>query len=135
MGMAEALRDALRIAMRADSIVLFLLGEDIGVPGGFGGGFTVMLDLAEEFGRDRVIDTSISESSALRLGRRRPAPRRSKEVSLCDSLPLDLTPRRAIVPFSHGWSVRRQKWWCASSSSSSPARSSHREADLGSTLP
>ena len=62
MGMAEALRDALRIAMRADPTV-FLLGEDIGVPGGFGGGFTVTLGLAEEFGRDRVIDTPISENA------------------------------------------------------------------------
>jgi len=62
MGMAEALRDALRIAMLADPTV-FLLGEDIGVPGGFGGGFTVTLGLAEEFGRDRVIDTPISENA------------------------------------------------------------------------
>jgi len=62
MGMAEALRDAMRIAMRADPTV-FLLGEDIGVPGGFGGGFTVTLGLAEEFGRDRVIDTPISEGA------------------------------------------------------------------------
>jgi pyruvate/2-oxoglutarate/acetoin dehydrogenase E1 component len=62
MGMAEALRDAMRIAMRADPTV-FLLGEDIGVPGGFGGGFTVTLGLAEEFGRERVIDTPISEGA------------------------------------------------------------------------
>jgi pyruvate dehydrogenase E1 component beta subunit len=60
MGMAEALRDALRVAMRADQSV-FLLGEDLGVPGGFGGGFTVTLGLAEEFGHDRVMDTPISE--------------------------------------------------------------------------
>ncbi len=62
MGMAEALRDAMRIAMRADPTV-FLLGEDIGVPGGFGGGFTVTLGLAEEFGSERVIDTPISEGA------------------------------------------------------------------------
>jgi acetoin:2,6-dichlorophenolindophenol oxidoreductase subunit beta len=62
MGMAEALREALRIAMRTDPAV-FLLGEDIGVPGGFGGGFTVTLGLAEEFGRDRIIDTPISEGA------------------------------------------------------------------------
>jgi pyruvate/2-oxoglutarate/acetoin dehydrogenase E1 component len=62
MGMAEALRDAIRIAMRTDPTV-FLLGEDIGVPGGFGGGFTVTLGLAEEFGRERVIDTPISEGA------------------------------------------------------------------------
>ncbi len=62
MGMAEALRDAMRIAMATDPTV-FLLGEDIGVPGGFGGGFTVTLGLSEEFGRDRVIDTPISEGA------------------------------------------------------------------------
>jgi acetoin:2,6-dichlorophenolindophenol oxidoreductase subunit beta len=62
MGMAEALRDAMRIAMRSDPRV-FLIGEDIGVPGGFGGGFTVTLGLAEEFGRERVIDTPISEGA------------------------------------------------------------------------
>jgi pyruvate/2-oxoglutarate/acetoin dehydrogenase E1 component len=62
MGMAEALRDAMRIAMRTDPRV-FLLGEDIGVPGGFGGGFTVTLGLSDEFGRARVIDTPISEGA------------------------------------------------------------------------
>src|SRR5260221_5474256 len=62
MGMAEALRDAMRIAMQTDPTV-FLLGEDIGVPGGFGGGFTVTLGLSDEFGRARVIDTPISEGA------------------------------------------------------------------------
>ena len=33
------------------------------MPGGFGGGFTVTLGLAEEFGRERVIDTPISEGA------------------------------------------------------------------------
>ena len=42
---------------------VFLLGEDIGVPGGFGGGFTVTLGLSDEFGRERVIDTPISEGA------------------------------------------------------------------------
>ena len=64
MGMAEALRDAMRLAMRADPRV-FLIGEDIGVPGGFGGGFTVTLGLADEFGRARVIDTPISEGAII----------------------------------------------------------------------
>ena len=67
MGMAEALRDAMRIAMRTDPTV-FLLGEDIGVPGGFGGGFSVTLGLAEEFGRERVIDTPISEGAIVGAG-------------------------------------------------------------------
>jgi len=60
MSMVEALRDALRVAMRADPSV-FLLGEDLGVAGGFGGGFTVTLGLSEEFGHERVMDTPISE--------------------------------------------------------------------------
>jgi pyruvate/2-oxoglutarate/acetoin dehydrogenase E1 component len=62
MTMAEALRDALRLAMEEDPGVI-LLGEDIGVEGGFGGGFTVTLGLAEQFGRQRVIDTPISETA------------------------------------------------------------------------
>lgn len=60
MGMAEALRDAMRVAMQQDKRV-FLIGEDIGVPGGFGGGFTVTLGLSDEFDRRRVMDTPISE--------------------------------------------------------------------------
>jgi pyruvate dehydrogenase E1 component beta subunit len=58
--MAEALRDALAVALRNDPPV-FLLGEDIGVSGGFGGGFSVTLGLSEDFGHDRVMDTPISE--------------------------------------------------------------------------
>ena len=64
MTMAEALRDALRLAMQADPSV-FLLGEDIGIPGGFGGGFTVTLGLAEEFGHMWVVDTPISEAAII----------------------------------------------------------------------
>src|SRR4051812_8493654 len=60
--MAEALRDALAVALRPDPTV-FLLGEDLGVPGGFGGGFTVTLGLSDEFGHDRVMDTPISEAA------------------------------------------------------------------------
>src|SRR4029079_3943332 len=62
MSMVESLRDAMRVAMREDSRV-FLLGEDIGVSGGFGGGFTVTLGLSDEFGHDRVMDTPISEGA------------------------------------------------------------------------
>lgn len=62
MTMAEALREAMRQAMEEDPTV-FLLGEDIGVEGGFGGGFTVTLGLAEQFGHQRVIDTPISETA------------------------------------------------------------------------
>jgi len=62
MTIAEALREGLREELRRDPRV-FLLGEDIGVPGGFGGAFTVTLGLAEEFGRERVRDTPISEAA------------------------------------------------------------------------
>jgi acetoin:2,6-dichlorophenolindophenol oxidoreductase subunit beta len=58
----EALREALREEMRRDERVI-LLGEDIGVKGGFGGAFTVTLGLAEEFGHRRVIDTPIAEAA------------------------------------------------------------------------
>ena len=62
MTMAEALREALRQEMRRDERV-FCIGEDIGIPGGFGGAFTVTLGLAEEFGRERVRDTPVSEKA------------------------------------------------------------------------
>jgi pyruvate dehydrogenase E1 component beta subunit len=59
--MVEALREALVEEMRRDARVI-LLGEDIGVPGGFGGAFTVTLGLEKEFGHGRVLDTPISEA-------------------------------------------------------------------------
>jgi pyruvate/2-oxoglutarate/acetoin dehydrogenase E1 component len=58
----EALREAIAEEMRADERV-FLIGEDIGVEGGFGGAFGVYLGLVEEFGHDRIIDTPISEKA------------------------------------------------------------------------
>jgi pyruvate/2-oxoglutarate/acetoin dehydrogenase E1 component len=57
---AEALREATAEEMRRDPSV-FLIGEDIGVEGGFGGAFGVYLGLVEEFGHERIIDTPISE--------------------------------------------------------------------------
>lgn len=62
--MAEALRDAIRLAMREDPRV-FLIGEDIGIKDGFGGGFTVTLGLSEEFGHERVMDTPLSEGAII----------------------------------------------------------------------
>lgn len=60
--MVEALREALREEMLRDKRVI-LLGEDIGIEGGFGGAFTVTLGLSEEFGHRRIIDTPISEAA------------------------------------------------------------------------
>ena len=53
----EAIRSALRDALREDDRV-FLLGEDIGA---FGGAFGVTAGLQAEFGESRVIDTPIAE--------------------------------------------------------------------------
>jgi len=57
---AEALREGLREEMARDERV-FCIGEDIGIPGGWGGAFTVTLGLEQEF-RERLIDTPISEN-------------------------------------------------------------------------
>jgi len=63
MSYAEAIRDALRIEMTLDPKV-FVLGEDVGK---FGGCFGVTGSLIDEFGRDRVRDTPISESGFIGL--------------------------------------------------------------------
>ena len=70
MTYAEAIRDAMRIAMRADPTVV-LMGEDIA--GGamvdhlvnedaWGGPMGVTKGLVQEFGRTRVLDTPITEA-------------------------------------------------------------------------
>src|SRR5882672_6326609 len=59
LGIAEALREAITEEMQRDERV-FCLGEDIGVPGGWGGAFTVTLGLEKKYA-DRMIDTPIAE--------------------------------------------------------------------------
>lgn len=59
---AQALREAIAEEMQRDPNV-FLIGEDIGIPGGFGGAFGVYLGLPEKFGHERIIDTPISEKA------------------------------------------------------------------------
>ena len=56
---AEALRDAISEEMARDETV-FCIGEDIAVPGGWGGAFTVTLGLEKKF-PDRMINTPIAE--------------------------------------------------------------------------
>ncbi len=58
-GIAEALRDGIAEEMKRDETV-FCLGEDIAVPGGWGGAFTVTLGLEKQF-PDRMINTPIAE--------------------------------------------------------------------------
>lgn len=60
LSFSKALREAIQLAMRRDPNV-FVLGEDVGISGGFGGGFTVTLGLSDEFGHARIMDTPISE--------------------------------------------------------------------------
>src|ERR1700744_3285901 len=56
---AEALREAIAEEMERDQSV-FCIGEDIAVPGGWGGAFTVTLGLEKRF-PDRMINTPIAE--------------------------------------------------------------------------
>jgi pyruvate dehydrogenase E1 component beta subunit len=60
----EAMREAIRDAMRRDERV-FLMGEDVGP---YGGAFGVSLGLLEEFGPDRIRDTPLSESAFVGAG-------------------------------------------------------------------
>ena len=59
--MLEAIRAAIREEMLRDERV-FCIGEDIGIPRGFGGAFQVTLGLSDEFGHERILDTPISEA-------------------------------------------------------------------------
>ena len=59
-GIAEALRECIHQEMERDDRV-FCIGEDIAIPGGWGGAFTVTLGLEESF-PDRMINTPISEN-------------------------------------------------------------------------
>ena len=54
LGIAEALRECIRREMSRDEHV-FCIGEDIAIPGGWGGAFTVTLGLEEHF-PDRMIN-------------------------------------------------------------------------------
>lgn len=60
MTIAQALREAIRGEMKRDERV-FCIGEDIAIPGGWGGAFTVTLGLEKEF-PTRMINTPISEN-------------------------------------------------------------------------
>ena len=60
----EAMREAIRDAMRRDERV-FLLGEDVGR---YGGCYGVSAGLLEEFGEERIRDTPLSESAFVGAG-------------------------------------------------------------------
>ena len=60
----EAVRAAMRKALRSDPTVL-LMGEDVGR---YGGAFAVSLGLLAEFGPERIRDTPLSESAFVGAG-------------------------------------------------------------------
>ena len=59
LSIAESLREGITEEMERDERV-FCMGEDIAIPGGWGGAFTVTLDLEKQF-PDRMINTPIAE--------------------------------------------------------------------------
>ncbi len=59
LSIAESLREGITEEMERDERV-FCMGEDIAIPGGWGGAFTVTLDLENKF-PDRMINTPIAE--------------------------------------------------------------------------
>ena len=59
MTVREAIKQAMTDEMRLDPTV-FLIGEDVGI---FGGDFGTTVGMLEEFGKERVIDTPISEAA------------------------------------------------------------------------
>jgi len=64
MTIAKALRLAIAEEMRRDPTVI-CIGEDIGIPGGWGGAFTVTWGLEREFGLERIRNTPISEAGLI----------------------------------------------------------------------
>lgn len=60
----EAVREAIRDAIKKDDRV-FLMGEDVGL---YGGTYAVSKGLLEEFGKEKIIDTPLSESGFTGLG-------------------------------------------------------------------
>jgi len=60
----DAIRESIRDALRRDDRV-FLMGEDVGR---YGGCFAVTKGLLEEFGRERIRDTPMSESAFVGAG-------------------------------------------------------------------
>src|SRR5580700_11248448 len=64
MTMGEAIKEALAEEMRRDPLV-FVMGEDVAEAGT---AFKVLTGLVDEFGKERVIDTPISEPGFAGVG-------------------------------------------------------------------
>lgn len=63
MNMYQSIRDALSLALSADESTI-VFGEDVA----FGGVFRCTLGLAEEYGRERVFNTPLSEQGLVGFG-------------------------------------------------------------------
>ena len=86
MRLQEALRDTLRYEMARDQRV-FVMGEDVAL---FGGAYGVTRGLFQEFGAERVLDTTISEAAlvGLAVGAAINGMRPVVEIQFSDLLPL-----------------------------------------------
>ena len=110
MRMIEAIRAAIREEMLRDERV-FCIGEDIGIPRGFGGAFQVTLGLSDEFGHLRILDTPISEAgfTGVAIGAAIMGLRPIADVQYCDFLfcAMDqLVNQLAKLHYMSGGSVR-----------------------------
>ena len=90
---SAALNDCLRQEMSQDPTI-FVMGEEIGVWGDGGGVFGVTKGLVNEFGRERVRDTPISEEAivAVAVGAAATGMRPVAELMYGDFLPLAMEP-------------------------------------------
>lgn len=99
----EAVRESLKQNMQEDKSV-FIMGEDIGV---YGGGFGVTDGLINEFGKDRVRDTPISEigTVGVAVGAALTGMRPVIDIQFSDflSLPLDqIVNQAAKIHYMYG---------------------------------
>ena len=119
--------------MRADERVI-VLGEDVAE----GGPYMATAGLADEFGRERVLNTPISESAAcgVAIGAAQAGMRPVAEIMFIDfiTLALDqLVNQAAKAHFMSGGQLTCP-WCCArrAAPASAAARSTHRASKLGS---
>lgn len=124
-----ALREALREEMRRDETV-FIMGEDIR-----GGMWPPTGGLVEEFGKDRVIDTPISEAGVLgcAIGAARTGSRPVVEIYFDDLLPMvadQVVNQAARIRYMFGETKSSLPIVMRSVSGSGPGLAGHHSASL-----
>jgi pyruvate dehydrogenase E1 component beta subunit len=85
LNFAQAIKEGMREEMRRDEMV-FLMGEDIAGDRSFGGGFGVTNTLIDDFGKERVRNTPISEQAivGMAVGAAAVGMRPIAELMFCD---------------------------------------------------